>query len=139
MGRGSRFLKMNADSFASDCFSSSTSVDELLFVGDSSEREAETQPGNTRQHFNNGEPAIPFVLLHCFLMSDKNDEDLAPKECQKQACAIQTCIVKYNHKSDPVDFCRPYFAAYTACVEKRNEKKKKAENMNVDRRLTSTE
>ena len=49
------------------------------------------------------------------------DEDLAPSECKKHACAIQTCIVKYNHMPDPVKHCQPYFTVYKACVQRRNE------------------
>lgn len=54
-------------------------------------------------------------------MPIKRDEDQAPSECQKQACAIQTCIVKHNYSPDPVQRCQPYFEAYKACAERQNE------------------
>lgn len=50
------------------------------------------------------------------------DKDLAPRECQKYACAIQTCIVRFDKKPDPVEFCRPHYHAYEDCIRKRNER-----------------
>lgn len=46
----------------------------------------------------------------------KTHDDLAPLECQKHACAIQTCIAKYNHAPDPVQHCQPYFNYYKQCI-----------------------
>lgn len=53
----------------------------------------------------------------------KAEEDLAPKACQQHACAIQTCIVRFDNKPDPVAHCRPYFDAYEACIERLEEAK----------------
>jgi hypothetical protein len=53
----------------------------------------------------------------------EKDDELASKACQRQACAIQTCIVQYNSKPDPVQFCRPMFEKYEECVAKLKEQR----------------
>ena len=57
---------------------------------------------------------------------DDEQEELAPRACQAAACAIQTCIVRFDSKkADPVAHCRPYFDAYRACIEERQDRAKK--------------
>jgi hypothetical protein len=51
------------------------------------------------------------------------DSELAPPECQKHACAIQTCIAKNQHAADPVQYCQSYFDTYKQCIERRDNLK----------------
>ncbi len=50
----------------------------------------------------------------------KIDENTTPAQqaCQKQACAIQSCLNKKNHKEQ---FCKEHIRAYHACVQKESD------------------
>ena len=59
-------------------------------------------------------------------MRSDNEDELAPAECKREACQIQTCIAKhFTVQRDPVAYCRPYYDRYTECVRQYRDKKEK--------------
>jgi hypothetical protein len=50
--------------------------------------------------------------------SGKKHSDDAPieqKMCKKEACAIQWCLAKRNHKEE---YCKDFIAAWRACCDR---------------------
>jgi hypothetical protein len=50
--------------------------------------------------------------------------DDSPRECAKQACNIQWCLARSNHKQE---VCQPFIDEWKACRDKHAELKAKKE------------